>query len=478
MRTNLRLLPAALLLVIALLALPAAASADGTGTTVPLAATQGKAFDGTVANFADVDDHYFDTGPSASVDWGDGTNSIGTVTGDRGAKTWSVAGSHVYAKAGTFQVVVTLHWHDADRPRDTIAAGPITVASGLAPLGTTIRTPLGTPFSGDIGAFRDDRAQLRGTNATFSASVDWGDGTPQTPAEIDRAADGTYHLVSGHSYASAGYFRVRASIGNGDGTATTVVETLIIVTGDPKPSFTTNGAPCANVPVSFTSTTATSPGAEITDYQWKIDDPSAFGQPNGGKPYDTLSTPSLDHTFVYSSVEMGLGTDDNPPPELPLRLHRNPVTVTLTVTDATNVTRSVTQTVKFADDNYKPTAANPTPKGCGKNPFAGIAALTTKLGSAFKVSKTGGFKFSAGCKTVLDCLARVQLVKGSGRRALALGSGASFMRAGAGGSVRVGLNRRGRALLRSAGRLKAQLVITSLTGGTAKTTTRTITLTR
>ena len=478
MSTNLRLLPAALLLLIGLLALPAAASADGTGTTVALSATQGKGFDGPVANFSDVDDHYFDTGPSANVDWGDGTNSNGTVTGDRAAKTWSVAGKHVYAKAGSFQVVVTLHWHDANQPRDTVAAGPITVASGLAPLGTTIRTPLGTPFSGEIGAFRDDRAQLRGTDTAFSATVDWGDGTPQTPAEIEQAADGTYHLISGHSWATAGYFRVNAAVKNGDGTATTVVDTLVIVTGDPKPSFTTNGAACANVPVILTSTTTASPGAAITDYQWKIDDPSAFGQPNGGKPYDTLADPTLTHTFLYSSVELGLGTDDNPPPELPLRLHRNPVTVTLTVTDATNVTRTVTRTIKFADDNYKPTTTSPTPKGCGKSPFGGVAALTTRLSSLLKVSKTGGFKFSAGCKTILDCLTRVRIVQTSGGKQRTLGAGASFLRGGAAGSVRAGLNRRGRALLRSAGRVKAQLVITSLTGGTAKTTTRTITLTR
>src|SRR4051794_26517525 len=135
MRSNLRLFPLALLLLVAVLALPAAASAD-TGTTVPLSATQGKTLDGTVANFSEVDDHYFDTGPSALIKWGDGTSSVGKVSGDRQAQKWSVAGTHVYAKAGNFQVVVTLQWHDAEMPRETVAAGPISVASGLAPIGT------------------------------------------------------------------------------------------------------------------------------------------------------------------------------------------------------------------------------------------------------------------------------------------------------------------------------------------------------
>jgi hypothetical protein len=472
MRSNLRRLPLALLLLVAVLALPAAASADGTGTTVPLSATQGKQFDGTVANFSEIDDHYFDTGPSALIQWGDGTSSVGRVSGDREAQKWSVAGSHTYTKAGNFQVVVTLNWHDANMPRETVAAGPIAVASGLAPIGTTIRTPLGAPFSGDVGSFRDDRTGATGDRTKFTAKVDWGDGTAPTPAEIEGAGGTTFRLVSGHSYAQAGYYTARATVTSTDGTATTVVETSVIVTGDPKPDFTTNGRPCANMPVVLQSTTAASPGAEIVNHTWKIDDPSAFGQPNGGKPFDTGSNPSLTYTFGYTSVEMGLGTDDMPPPTLPLRLHRNPVTVTLTTTDATNVVRSVTKTITFLDDGYKPTEAAPTPKGCGKTLFGEMVTSASKLASVLKVSKTGSFKFGAGCPTILDCLARVEL-KLSGRR---IGAGTAFLRRGTNGSVPVRLTQRGRALLKAKGRLGAQLVITSLAGGAKNTTTRTITL--
>jgi hypothetical protein len=477
MRSNLRLLPLALFLLVALLALPSAASADGTGTTVALSATQGKLFDGPVANFSEIDDRNYDSGPSATIEWGDGTSSFGRVTGDRQAQKWSVAGSHVYTKAGNFQVVVTLEWHDANQPRKTVAAGPISVASGLAPIGTTVRTPFGKPFAGDIGSFRDDRGG-QPDRTKFSAKVDWGDGTAPTPAEIEGAGGTTFRLVSGHAYAQAGYYTVKATVTSTDGAAATVVETTMIVTGDPKPSFTTNGAPCANVPVTFSSTTATSPGSPIVNYTWKIEDPtSAFGQPNGGKPFDTLAKDSLTHTFVYSSVEMALGTGDTPPPSLPLRLHRNPVNVTLTVTDATGETRSATQTVKFADDNYKPTAAAPTPKGCGAR--AGIGSvLTMKDVKRFKVSRLGGFKIGAGCRSILDCLAQVQIVQIKGGKKIALGTGSAFMRTGASGNVTVGLNSRGESLLESAGKVQAQLVITSLTGGVAKTVTRPITLAR
>jgi hypothetical protein len=370
-------------------------------------------------------------------------------------------------------------------PRETVAAGPIAVASGLAPIGTTIRTPLGAPFSGDVGSFRDDRTGATGDRTKFTAKVDWGDGTAPTPAEVEGAGGTTFRLVSGHSYAQAGYYTVRTTVTSTDGAATTVVETSLIVTGDPKPSFTTNGRPCANMAVTFTSTTAASPGAEIVNHTWKIDDSSAFGQPNGGKPFDTGSNPSLTYTFGYTSVEMGLGTDDMPPPTLPLRLHRNPVTVTLTTTDATNVVRSVTQSIRFLDDGYKPTDAAPTPKGCGTTLFGEMVTSASKLASVLKVSKAGAFKFGAGCPTVLDCLARVDILSlpGGGPRVaatkpLTLGGGAAFVRKGTNGSVSVALNARGRALVKARGRLRAQLVITSLAGGARKTTKRTITLAR
>jgi uncharacterized repeat protein (TIGR01451 family) len=65
-----------------------------------------QAFTGTVATFTDTFTANTSDDFAASVDWGDGTTTIGTVSGSNGSFT--VAGTHTYANAGIFSMQVTL----------------------------------------------------------------------------------------------------------------------------------------------------------------------------------------------------------------------------------------------------------------------------------------------------------------------------------------------------------------------------------
>ena len=483
----------ALLVVGTALAGAGQASAAANGTAVAFSATQGVEFTGTVAQFSEIDDHLLDTGPSATIDWGDGTSSSGTVSGSRETQAYAVAGTHTYAGFGSFQVTVTLLWHDFDMPRQTVAAGPTaTVASGLSPIPVAITTSIGQAFSGTVGQFRDDRTGATGDRTRYAASIDWGDGTPRTGGEIDLVAGTTFRVVSGHRWSIAGRsIPVRVFITSVDAAATTIPSTALVA-GDPAPAIGLPTRPCANIPLEFRSVTTASPGAPIVDHQWTLSDPSAFAPPNGGRPFDTGSTETFTFTFGYSSLEFLVGSAEESSPPTPTRLFRKPVGVTLRVQDVTGQVRSVSRTIRFIDDGYRPTEAHPTPSGCGVSIFSRATLGST---TSFKVKAAGAFGVGVGCARIADCLARVLVLplpspgplraqgsaaarRGAGRsNALAAGSG--FIRKGTKATVRMRLTAKGRAALRSRRVVRAQLVLIAANAqGKRRTTRRTVTLRR
>src|SRR5205823_12554081 len=77
-----------------------------TATGTPVSATEGKAFSGTVATFKDPDTSATTSEYSASISWGDGSTSAGTISGSGG--NFTVSGSHTYAEEGSFIVKVTI----------------------------------------------------------------------------------------------------------------------------------------------------------------------------------------------------------------------------------------------------------------------------------------------------------------------------------------------------------------------------------
>ena len=72
-----------------------------------ITATHATLFSGAVASFIDGTPTAKSTDFSATINWGDGSKSAGTVSGANGGP-FTVSGSHTYATAGSFNVTVTL----------------------------------------------------------------------------------------------------------------------------------------------------------------------------------------------------------------------------------------------------------------------------------------------------------------------------------------------------------------------------------
>ena len=158
------------------------------GTT--LAASPGVAFTGTVATFSDSNPAAVTTKPTAEINWGDGSQSQGTVSGPDANGVFTVTGTHTYFNASpssgaAYAVTVTITDPSVPPPSSgpftadsTATVGPQTLTypftGGLAPVGNGRYAFLGytntnrPTFSGQATPFSTIQlfARLSGVDAT------------------------------------------------------------------------------------------------------------------------------------------------------------------------------------------------------------------------------------------------------------------------------------------------------------------------
>jgi hypothetical protein len=222
---------------------PGTASASKTATaTVNFAgqmlltnATEGTALPNStpVATFSDSNGGDTTGSFTASINWGDGVTSTGTVSG--GAGTFTVSGGHTYADEGNDSAKVILT-HTADGATSTVS-GSVAVAESDVLTGhpVSFTTHAHQAFSGTVATFTDtDTANVAGD---FTATIDWGDGT--TTAGTVSGASGTFTVNGAHTYAAAGQDTVTVKLAddapgtaNATATSTATVGAALSVKND------------------------------------------------------------------------------------------------------------------------------------------------------------------------------------------------------------------------------------------------------
>jgi hypothetical protein len=196
------------------------------GKTV--SATEGEGFSGTVATFEDRDTSSTASDYSATIEWGDGAKSTGTVTG--GSGSFSVSGDHTYAEEQSYPVKVRIS--DIDEPNNTAAAtSTATVADAALGAGTLTvpRTSLGQPTSASF-SFTD--ANTGAATADFMASINWGDGS-STPGAVT-GGSGNFTVSGSHTYAASASYPVTVEVTDDGGSKTEAsakAKVIIVISG-------------------------------------------------------------------------------------------------------------------------------------------------------------------------------------------------------------------------------------------------------
>ena len=192
--------------------------------------------------------------------------------------------------------------------RDGIGDGPVanlTVGNtfqAITAAGTTIAPTEGVAFTGTVATFTDP--DPAGTPAEYSATIDWGDGTPISDGAISKTPEGTFTITGSHTYTDEGAATATVTIHDIDNPANTATAATTVTVGDAPLSADTPTSITAVEGAGFTATvgsfTDANPGSTITDFTASIDwgdgTSSSGGTVSGptGGPFTVTGT----HTYT------------------------------------------------------------------------------------------------------------------------------------------------------------------------------------
>jgi hypothetical protein len=204
---------------------------DLSATGREIAAVERDSFTQTVATFTDPGGSEPPGAFTATIDWGDGATSTGTLS--RSADGYTVTGGHTYTDEGKFAIEVEITEADGESLAPTATAdSEATVAehdSLTAHAVTGLRAKENVLFSGTVATFSDT---IAGTASDFTATIDWGDGKTSQATSIVLVG-GSYRVIGSHKYLDeqATPLPISVTIRDGaPGTATATTASTITVT--------------------------------------------------------------------------------------------------------------------------------------------------------------------------------------------------------------------------------------------------------
>jgi len=156
---------------------------------------------------------------SANIFWGDGSSSTNGLIVTEPGGGFGVVGSHTY-NSPTFpnspdQVFVQLNGLNGSFAE---SSGQATVTpASLTSQGLAINAARAVTFAGAVATFHSSNPSA--VSASFSASVNWGDGSI-TQAQVGTDGAGGFIVNGTHSYTSSGTFTTTTSITDNFGQVT------------------------------------------------------------------------------------------------------------------------------------------------------------------------------------------------------------------------------------------------------------------
>jgi hypothetical protein len=248
--------------------------ADASLTAVaPTTLSEGAMFSGPVAYLADPGSFDPASKFSATIDWGDGTTTPGTISGSSGSFT--ISGSHLYVDElphGVIQVGVS-----EQEANSTL--GPVQDQVSVTEADILTAYPLafaasdGVPFSGTVATFSDTSSTTPASD--FTATVNWGDGT-STSGTVSMSG-GSLIVAGNHTFNSPpGGYPVSVQVNeDAPGTAAATAASTANVTAG-KPSAATQGARAVSINGALVNGTINANG-DPTSYSFQYGTTTEYG---------------------------------------------------------------------------------------------------------------------------------------------------------------------------------------------------------
>jgi len=233
-----------------------------TAAGASISATEGASFSGPIANFSDSNPGGTLSDYAATIDWGDGQTSTGTITvGPNG--TFVVSGDHAYVDEGNFSPSVQIA--DVGGAAITTIGSAAVGDAALDAQGTTINATEAAAFSGVVATFAD--ANPYGTAGDFSAMIAWGDGL-STPGTVSANGGGSFSVSGAHTYSEEGSSAITITLTDVGGAGAVANSTALVgdapLTAIGSPVSSVEGGAFSGVVATFTDANANAPEADFT----------------------------------------------------------------------------------------------------------------------------------------------------------------------------------------------------------------------
>ncbi len=286
---------------------PTVSATEGANTgSVPVATFTDGNPTATVADF------------TATIDWGDGSpTSLGSVT--EAAGVFTVSGAHTYSEESTnlvpptYPIVVNIVDDGGSRLTTTttasVADAPLAPSN---PQPTVSATEGANTGSVPVATFTDGNPTA--TVADFTATIDWGDGSPTSLGSVTEAA-GVFTVSGAHTYSEEStnlvpptYPIVVNIVDDGGSRLTTTTTASVadapLAPSNPQPTVSaTEGANTGSVPVAtFTDGNPTATVADFTaTIDWGDGSPTSLGSVTEAAGVFTVSGA---HTYSEESTNL------------------------------------------------------------------------------------------------------------------------------------------------------------------------------
>jgi hypothetical protein len=206
------------------------ASLTAVGRTLTL--LQGKTFTGVVATFTDANTNPDINDFSATITWGDGNVSTGTITQNADG-SFSVSGTNTYQTAAKFSITVVITDLGGSTATATSTADVVAGIEDLplTAMGLDITATVSVAQDFTVAEFTD--ADPAGQTGNFAVPIDFGDGTPVQAGRVTQPdGPGTPFFVdANHSYNQTGTFTVHVRIFDEAGASAETFSTATVTSG-------------------------------------------------------------------------------------------------------------------------------------------------------------------------------------------------------------------------------------------------------